>query len=229
MANFGLSRPIIAKLNVEAGTYTDAFKCGSAINTSITPNYVSASLYADNMQKEQVDEFSNAKVELGVDMVPVKAARLLFGHKITENGEETANTEDSGAYVGYGFITSELKNSVKRYRACFLPKVKFTEGAESYQTKGDSIQFATPTLSGTATCNNKKEWRFKSPYFDTEKECDKWILEKMGLTEISDEDEGSTGGTEAGGSTEPSGGNEPGGSYEGGGETDDTGEYEDTE
>ena len=223
MANFGLSRPIIAKLNVEEDTYTNAFKCGSAINTSITPNYVSASLYADNMQKEQVDEFSNAKVELGVDMVPVKAARLLFGHKITENGEETDNTEDSGAYVGYGFITSELKNSVKRYRACFLPKVKFTEGAESYQTKGDSIQFATPTLSGTATCNNKKEWRFKSPYFDTEEECDEWILEKMGLSEISDEDAGDTGETKEGGGTEP------GGSYVGGGETDDTGEYEDTE
>ena len=223
MANFGLSRPIIAKYNEEAGIYTDATKCGGAMNTSVTPNYASGSLYADNILKEQVEEFSNAKVELGVDRVPIKAGKLLFGHKITEDGEETHSTEDSGGYVGYGFITVEKKNGKNVYRACFLPKVKFAEGAESYQTHGDSIQFTTPTLSGTATCNNKKEWRYKSPYFDTEEECDKWITEKMGLKEVSDEGTDGAGGTEAGGSTGQ------GGSYEGGGETDDTGEYEDTE
>ncbi|MCM1057892.1 MAG: hypothetical protein NC517_09830 [Firmicutes bacterium] len=204
MANFGLSRPIIAKYNVAAGTYSDAIKCGGAMNTSVTPNYASATLYSDNILKEQVEEFSNAKVELGVDRVPVKAAKLLFGHKITEAGEETHKTEDSGGYVGYGFITVELKNSERIYRACFLPKVKFTEGAESYQTHGDAIQFGTPTLSGTATCNKKMEWRIKSPYFNSEEECDKWILEKMGLSEIEDEE---AGGTETGGSTGTEGGN----------------------
>lgn len=202
MANFGLSRPIIAKLNVEAGTYSEAFKCGGAMNTSVTPNYVSAALYADNMLKEQVDEFSNAKVELGVDRVPIKAAKLLFGHKITEDGEETHNKHDSGAYVGYGFITVEKRNGEIKYRACLLTKVKFNEGAESYQTNGDSIQFITPTLSGTATCNNKKEWRCKSPYFNTEEECDKWILEKMGLKEISDDEAVVVGGEEQGGGAE---------------------------
>ncbi|MCM1192898.1 MAG: major tail protein [Butyrivibrio sp.] len=206
MANFGLSRPIIAKYNVETGTYSGAIKCGSAMNTSVTPNYNSAPLYADNMLKEQVEEFSNAKVELGVDRVPIKAAKLLFGHKITDEGEETQNTEDSGSYVGYGFITAEVKNGEKIYRACFLTKVKFSEGAESYQTKGDSIQFSTPTLSGTATGNKNKEWRYKSPYFNTEEECDKWILGKMGLTKIEDEDAGSAEGAEPGGGIEQGGG-----------------------
>lgn len=231
MANFGLSRPIIAKYNAETDTYSDAIKCGSAMNTSVTPNYVSAELYADNVQKEQVNEFSNAKVDLGVDRVPIKAGMLLFGHKIKEDGEETHRAEDSGGYVGYGFITVGIKNNNNIYRACFLPKVKFTEGAESYQTHGNSLQFATPTLSGTATCNKKKEWRFKSPYFNTEEECDKWILEKMGLSEISDEEAGGTGGIGASSGTEPGGNGaggstEPGGSSGNGGETDTIGEEE---
>lgn len=190
MANFGLSRPTMAKLNTNNGTYSNAFKCGKAINTSVTPNYNSASLYADNAQQEQVDEFNNAKVELGVDTMPIKAAELLFGHKITDSEEETDNTEDSGSYVGYGFITSEMQNGVKKYRACFLTKVKFTEGAESYQTKGNSIQFATPTLTGVATGNKDNVWRIKSPYFDSEEKCDEWILKKMGISDAGTSDAG---------------------------------------
>ena len=187
MANFGLSHPIIAKLNAATGIYSDAFKCGKAINTSVTPVYNSASLFADNAQQEEVNEFKNATVELGVDSLPIKAGELLFGHEITEDGEETSNTDDSGSYVGYGFNTAEMNSGVKRYRACFLPKVKFQEGAESYTTKGDSIQFSTPTISGVATGNNNKDWRKKSKYFDSEEECDEWILEKMGLSEVTQE------------------------------------------
>lgn len=183
MPNFGLSHPIIAKHNVAAGTYTNAIKCGKAINTSVTQNYNEASTYADNAMDESVKEFKNATVELGVNKVPKDAVEILFGHKIAEDGTETSNTEDSGSYVGYGFITAEMNSGVKQYRACLLTKVKFKEGAESYQTKGDSIQFSTPTLSGEAFGNNENVWRIKSPYFNTEKECDEWIMEQMGLTD----------------------------------------------
>lgn len=209
MANFGLSRPTIAKLNVETGTYSDAFKCGHAINTSITPNYNSASLYGDNTQQEQVDEFSNAKVELGIDTLPIKAAEMLFGHRITEDGDEINSTEDFGSYVGYGFITVERQKGKNKYRACLLTKVTFTEGAESYQTKGNNIQFGTPSLSGVATGNDDNIWRIKSPYLKSEKECDEWILKMMGLDQ---EQSGSGSGTGGGGTEQPGGGSGTGGS-----------------
>lgn len=219
MANFGLSRPTIAKYNPETGTYSDPFKCGHAINTSVTPNYQSGSLYGDNIQLEQVDELSNAKVELGIDTQPIKAAEILFGHKITEDGDEINSTEDAGSYVGYGFITVERQNGKNKYRACLLTKVIFTEGAESYQTKGNSIQFGTPSLSGTATGNNEGIWRIKSPYLKSEKECDEWILKTMGLDQEQPGGETETGGGETEkpeGGTEASGGEteQPGGGTE---------------
>lgn len=214
MANFGLSRPTIAKLNVETGTYSDAFKCGHAINTSITPNYNSAALHGDNMQLEQVEEFSNAKVDLGIDTLPIKAAEMLFGHKFTEEGTEIDSTEDFGSYVGYGFITVERHNSKNKYRACLLTKVLFTEGAESYQTKGNNIQFGTPTLAGVATGNDDGTWRIKSPYLKSEKECDEWILKMMGLDQ---EQTGGGSGTGGSGTEQPGGGSE-----ESGGGTDET-------
>jgi hypothetical protein len=81
----------------------------------------------------------------------------------------------------------------KKYRACILFKVKFTEGEESYTTKGDNITFATPSMAGTAYAMDNGNWRQKSPAFDTEAEADEWIQkilnpeEKVLKQEESDE------------------------------------------
>lgn len=182
MANFGLSKPWIAKYNPGAA-YSDAFKCGTAINTSVTPNYNEASLYGDNRQVENVAEFKNANVSLGVDRMPVVASKVMFGHTVTEAGGETSKTSDSANYVGYGFITAEMVDGVKCYRACVLFKAQFKEGEEAYETKGDSIAFKTPTLSGVAMSIETGEWREKSPYFDTEEEADQWIQVKLNVLE----------------------------------------------
>lgn len=182
MANFGLSKPWIAKYS--AGKYTDAFQCGKAINTTVTPNTVSAALFADNQQVEDVNEFSNATVVLGVNTIPAQAPEVLFGHKAgTTEGEEVSNTGDSGSYVGYGFVVASMDAGVKKYQACFLHKVKFAEGEESYQTKGDQITFVTPSLSGTAYGDENGDWRTKSPLFATEAEADKWVQKKLGVAE----------------------------------------------
>lgn len=182
MANFGLSLPYMAQLDVAAGTYSKGFKCGKAISTSITPNTVSAQLYADNNSAEDVTEFSNAAVELGVSTLPATAVPILFGHAIdSESQDETSNTGDSANYVGYAFIVADMLNGKKSYQACFLPKVKFTEGAESFETKGDNITFQTPSLSGTAYGNEDGDWRIKSKKFDTEAEAEEWIKDKLNI------------------------------------------------
>lgn len=183
MAYFGLSKPWIAKYNPETDRYTDGFKCGKAISTSITPNYNETSLYADNQQTENVTEFKNASVSLGVDRMPMQAANVVFGHTVSSEGEIVSKTGDSANYVGYGFVTAEMLDGVKRYQACLIRKVKFKEGEESYDTKGDSIVFKTPTLSGTAMGTSKTDWRKKSPYFYTEEEADEWIKVQLGVTE----------------------------------------------
>lgn len=183
MANFGLSTPWIAKYNTETNTYSGGFKCGKAVNTAVTPNFNEAALYADNQQTENITEFKNANVSLGVDSMPVVAASVLFGHVINESGEEISKTGDSAGYVGYGFVTSELINGKKKFKACVLHKVQFKEGEDSYETKGDSIVFKTPTLSGLAFGTNNENWRTKSPYFDTEEEADAWIQTKLNVLE----------------------------------------------
>lgn len=175
---FGLSKPWIAKLNSD-GTYdnTNKFKNGAAISTTITPQYSEASLYADNKLDEYIKEFREADVELGVNAMPAVAADVLFGHSVVD-GEIIYNADDSANYVGYGFVPA-LADGVKKYRGVFLPKVKFTEGAEGYQTKGDNITFVTPSLTGKALPGATGTWRIKSEEFDTEAEAEAWILSQF--------------------------------------------------
>lgn len=181
MAYFGLSKPWMGALNENTGTYSDFFKCGKAISTTVTPAYNEAQLYGDNQQIENVKEFKNATVALGTDTLPKAAAKTLFGHTINADNSEIHKTGDSGRYVGYGFIVQTINGGVKQYQACFLPKVQFSEGEEAYQTKGDNITFATPSLSGVAMGTTTENWREKSPLFDTEDEADTWIQKKLGV------------------------------------------------
>lgn len=181
MAYYGLSNPYMASLDASNENYSGGFRCGKAISTAVTPNYSSASLYADNSEAERVDEFVNANVTVGTDRLPSNAANTLFGHTVT-SGEETDNAEDANAYVGYGFWVSKMEDGKKTYRGVVLAKVKFTEGEESYQTKGDQITFQTPQLTGSATALSNGDWRYKSPDFPTEINADAWIREKLGMT-----------------------------------------------
>lgn len=186
MAYYGLSKPIIAQYNIDESnveTYGEQIQAGEAISTEVTPNYQEAKLYGDNKTVETVKEFVDASITMGVTRIPAKMGQIMFGHTVDTEGTETSKANDSAPYVGYGYIVRELIGGVSSYRACFLPKVQMVEGTESFQTKGDSITFNTPSLSGSAMANYAGEWRIKSKAFATEALAEAWIRSKMPAAE----------------------------------------------
>lgn len=187
MPNFGLSKPWFAKLDPATGKYSNAFKCGKLVETNVTPNYVTAKTYADNQVDEEVTEFRDATLAITTNSLPVVAAEMMFGHKVSETGEQTDNADDTGSYLGYGFITREIKSGLKTYKACVILKAKFSEGQESYKTKGENIEFQNPSISGNAYALDNGDWRKKSPSFDTEAKADEWIKTFFGVTDGAEE------------------------------------------
>ena len=182
MAYYGLSNPWIAKYTEETGLYSDGFKCGSAVGTDINPQYNEAKLYGDNMLKESAKEFKYADVTATVTELPIEAAEVMFGHKVDKDTSTIEyNTSDVSNYVGYGFYVSELVNGVNKYNACILPKVKFAESSDSYTTKGDSIEFKTPSISGTGMAVSDGTWK-KVKTFATESEAISFIKTELGIT-----------------------------------------------
>ena len=152
---------------------------GEGISTEVTPAYAEGKLYANNAQQESVKEFTSASVTIGTTRVPAAAVPILFGHTVDESGDETSNANDSANYFGYGFIVKKIESGVFKFQACVLLKVQATEGTESYQTKGDSVTFSTPSLTGSAMAVANGDWRVKSGDLDSEAAALAWIKTKL--------------------------------------------------
>lgn len=179
MAYIGLAKPVISRLaNEEEVKYTDTFICGRAIGVEITPQYAEGSLYADNIQAEYDKEFKFADLSLNTSTMPIQAHELMFGHLVgTEDksaNSVTFRAEDESGFVGIGFYVNEKVDGQRKYTAMWLYKAKFTEGAESYSSKGENIEYQTPSVSGQAMALPDGRWK-EVRTFDTMTEAISWL------------------------------------------------------
>ena len=181
MAYVGLSRPYVAKLvDEKAKTYSDCFRCGKAISLSVTPNYNEVKLYADNVLDEYVKEFKDGTISLGTDRLPKEAQPVMFGHTVTDDGKTvTYKSNDNANYVGVGFVIDEVLDGAKTFTATVIYKCKFTEAADSYTTKGDSIEFKTPTVEGAIAALEDYTWKTVKT-FSTAEEAETFIQTTLG-------------------------------------------------
>ena len=150
MANIGLTNIWYSILTEGAdGTpsYNGAKQMGKAVScsTSITNN--EAKLYGDDALAESDTSFSNGTITLGVTDDDETVFAELLGHTIT-NGAVVKTATDAAPYVGVGRIVTKMVNGAYKYKVEFLYKVKFSEPSKDENTKGESIEFATPSIEG---------------------------------------------------------------------------------
>lgn len=179
MAYVGLRKPIIAQLK-NNGVYDDPFEFGKAIGLQVTPNYAEGSLYADDVQAEYDKEFSYAEVTLNTSTIPIIAHEKMFGHAVTEKNVKFKG-DDQNNDVGIGWISVEKVNGVRSFIGNFLNKVKFSEPSEDYATRGESIEYKTPSITGRASTVDGGDWK-ETETFTAETEAKNWIYKKFGKT-----------------------------------------------
>ena len=112
-------------------------------------------------QAEIVKEFKSGTLSLGVDDIGVAAAEALTGAKIDANGVLISASENDGAPVAVGFRARKANGT---YRYFWLYRVKFAVPSTNLTTKGDSIEFSTPTIEGTVTRRNKLDGKNEHPW-----------------------------------------------------------------
>lgn len=182
MANVGLRKPFVAKYNRATKSYSDGFKYSHAVQFQINPNYAEASLYGDDAQQEYEKQFINAAITLGTTGTPLKAASTMFGHQVDfEKRKVVYKATDEANYIGMGITGVEKVDGVTQYIALIILCAKFADSAESYQTKGDQLQFNTPSITGNAiVANDDGEWKI-TEIFDTEAEAVAFIKEFLNI------------------------------------------------
>jgi phi13 family phage major tail protein len=190
MAYIGLSNPYMAELVDEATKkYKGGFACGKAITVNITPNYNEAKLYANNSLAENEKEFRDGTITLGTDRLPAEANSTCFGHEVSDDGKHVVyKTSDKANNVGVGFYVDRVIDGVKEYEASIVFKTKFSEAANDYQTKGDTIEFKTPSIEGTIAALSTGEWK-ETKVFDTAEAADTWLREILCISSSEVEEE----------------------------------------
>lgn len=181
MAKIGLKNfyysPATENAVTGALVYSGATKPGKAVSFTFEPNVSNATLYADDALAESDSSVNGGTCTMGIDRYDTETMATLLGHE-TDGGVVVSNTDDIAPYVGLARIVTLMQDGALKYRAVFLPKVKFQEPSSDNSTKGETTEFGTYELEGTVMPNVSGVWR-KEQVFDTQAAADAWIATQM--------------------------------------------------
>ena len=140
--------------------------------------------YLNNKLGMHRKEMTQANVTLEIGTIPLKVASTMYGHTLSKDGAAmTYKTTDKAPYMGVGFIGQEaIDNDTDKYTACWIYKVMFEEGEDSFTTHNDSITFTNQKASGVAVGKKDNSWR-DIEQFATEDEALTWLKGKANITE----------------------------------------------
>lgn len=116
-----------------------------AIAANINPNASAETLFADDGPFETASTIGGITLELNVADISLEWQAKLLGHSI-EGGILKRRATDVPPWVAVGFRS--LKSNGK-YRYTWLAKGKFSPSEQGNETKGDAINFQTPTITGS--------------------------------------------------------------------------------
>ena len=135
-----------------------------------------ATIGLDKLFYAPITEDENGDEEYGT---PVMLAKAMTAELSIELNEATLYADDGAAEIVKEFKSGTLSLGVDdigvavgfrarkangTYRYFWLYRVKFAVPSTNLTTKGDSIEFSTPTIEGTVTRRNKLDGKNEHPW-----------------------------------------------------------------
>lgn len=197
MARIGLSKPYFAKYAATGSTvtYSAGALLGKAVELSIElEGSDENNLYADNGIAESVNEFTGGTVTVTTDELDPATMLAVLGvteetittEGITSTTPKWYNWDDDQdtPHLGFGAIAKIMHNSVTKYQAIVLPKIKFNNPNDTFTTQGETIEWGTPEISGNIFRSDalKAPWKKVSSPMDTEADAELAIKDFLNIT-----------------------------------------------
>lgn len=148
MATIGLRDVHYAILTRDDATgvaYETPVRIAGAISANVNPNTSSATLFADDGPYDSATTMGEIELELNMADIPAAVQAALLGHTYAQ-GMVVKKASDQPPYVAIAYRSLKSNGA---YRYTWLYKGKFADGEENNQTKGDSIEWQTPTITGS--------------------------------------------------------------------------------
>lgn len=163
MATIGLRDVHYALLTEDpadgAATYEKPVKVVGAISANINPNTSSATLFADDGPYDAASTMGEITLELNMADIPDETQAIWLGHSYT-NGMLIKKSTDTPPWVALGYRSLKSNGA---YRYVWLVKGKFAALEEEYGTKADSVEFKTPTITGSFVKRDSDDvWELKA-------------------------------------------------------------------
>lgn len=146
----GLDNLHYTKIVDNATTAETAFanpikKLAKAIEAKVAPNTSNAVLYADDGAAESTSAEGETEIELGIDALANAVYADILGKTVNSDGVVQDATGDVAPNIALAFRS--LKSNGK-YRYFWYYKGTFQLPEESYKTKGEGVEYNTPTVKG---------------------------------------------------------------------------------
>lgn len=174
MAYIGLAYPLVARKR-DGPEYFDGMLAGKAVEAEITPNYIDSSEYTDVNELGQKKEFAYADVKLTTSNLSDAARGLILGEKAGVSGDR-----DKSEAIGLGLVKMQIVDDSIIYEAIWLHQVKLWDSSMASSTRGENIDFRTPSLEGYAEPDENGEWQ-TTKQFGTKNETISWLRERAGM------------------------------------------------
>ena len=175
--------------------YEDPVRLPGAITANFSPNASNDTLFADDGPYDTASTLGAMSLELNVADIPPRHRAVLLGCTYDENtGMVKDSANDIPPYLAVGCA---VKKSNGSDRLIWYLKGKFAAPDDNNQTKSDSINWNTPTITGNFLKRDyDDQWRYS---VDTDDEA--YTGDKVDFTEWFTKETLMTGSYTGGGGT----------------------------
>lgn len=174
--------PIRSKPENDHPTYGQPFSLGAAVKAYVSVTTVAGEISGDDQELLNYEGFKSAQVDTETTLDDLEISAQLYGHTLTEDGEEVSGADDVALDGGLAFTRTILTGDKKiKHRATFLylaTALPSSEKEEGDTKKGDFNPKMSPA-SFKATLDNAKVWRSRKE-FENEADAVAWIMAKYG-------------------------------------------------
>ena len=186
MPSFDLRGIRAGKYKNTSGTvsYDNPTDVGDAMSAQLELKFAEGRLYAESRLAEYIKLATGGTISLAVKYLK-KAAQTMFYGCTSDTSKENLkfSAKDIANYVGVGFYAPDKVDGVTKYTCVWVPKVLFGPPSMSYQTKGENIQFNTPTTTGEFLADDSTdELLLEVETVDSADAAKTWIKGKLGET-----------------------------------------------
>lgn len=186
MPSFDLRGIRAGKYKNTAGTvsYENPMDVGDAMSAQLDLRFAEGRLYAESKLAEYIKLATGGTISLAVKYIKKAAQAMLYGCTTDTSKENIKfSAKDVANYVGVGFYAPDKVDGVTKYTCVWVPKALFGPPSMAYQTKGENIQFNTPTTTGEFLADDSEnELLLETETVDSAAEAVTWIKGKLGET-----------------------------------------------